>query len=411
MTEGLLNQEQAPVTAIPADQRATSFTPEGQDEATIDLGAVAIELWAHRKTILLAGLAALLLATLIAFLFPPYFVSVASFVPPSSSNSLGSSVLMGQLSQLSGLGGGGGLLGAAKTSGDLYVGILTSRSIASELVQRFDLKSVYNVKKESTAEKRLARNSKFEVGLKDSIVTISVTDHSPARARDLVNGYLEALRETNSRLALSESSQRRLFFGQQLAKEKDELADAEVDLKRTEEQSGFIAPAGQTASQIQAIAQTRAQISVRQAELSGLRQSDAEENPDVLRLQSEIGNLQGQLARLESGSGKGAGTAIPTSKVPAVALDYVRKEREVKYHETLFEMLARQYESARLDEAHEAPLLQVLDPASYPDIKSGPPRMLIALFGLLLGLLTGCTWVVVRARLGPNLAKAEKAAR
>jgi tyrosine-protein kinase Etk/Wzc len=383
-----------------------------EKENAITLGAVLDMLHGGRRTISVATLGSLLVALAVAFLLPPKYTSKASFIPPGANSGSGAAAaLAGQLSQLSGLGGGGGLLGTAKTPGDLYVGILKSGSIAGELVQRFDLKNVYKVKKESQAEKVLADNSRFDLGLKDSIVTIAITDKSPARARDLANGYLEALRQTNSRLALSEASQRRLFFGQQLAKEKDELADAEVDLKRTEEQSGFIAPAGQTASEIQTIAQTRAEISVRQAELSGLRQSDAEENPDVLRLQGEIGNLQGQLARLESGSGKDVGTAIPTSKVPAVALDYVRKEREVKYHEALFEMLARQYESARLDEAHEAPLLQVLDPASYPDSKSGPPRMLIALFGLLLGLLTGCAWVLVRSRLGPNLAKAEEAAR
>ncbi len=397
MTEGLLDQKHTPEARTPADWGAPSLPPQRPDESTVDLGAIAIELWTKRKFILLTALATLLVATLVALLLPPDYVSVASFVPPSPSGS--SSALMGQLSQLSSL-GGASLLGSAKTPGELYVGILSSRSIASELVGRFDLKNVYKVKKESKAEKRLARNSKFEADPKDSIVTISVTDKSAERARDLANGYLDALRQTNSRLALSEAAQRRLFFGQQLAKEKDELADAEVDLKRTEEQSGFIAPANQTASQIQSIAQMRAQISVRQAELSGLRQSDAENNPDVRRLQAVIGDLQGQLTRMESGSGNGIDTAMPTSKVPAAALDYVRKEREVKYHEALFEMLARQYESARLDEAHDAPLLQVLDPASYPDIKSGPPRTLIALGGLFLGLLGGCAWVILRARLG-----------
>jgi len=389
--------------------RSVNRHPFSSGDQSVDLRWAVIVLWAQRWIVIRVAASFLVLAIIITFLIQPYYVSVASFLPPSSSGNAGASALMGQLSQLSGLGGGSGLLGAPKTSGDLYVGILKSNSIVSELVKRFDLIHVYKVKKESQAEKLLANNSKFDVGLKDSIVTISITDKSPARARDLANGYLEALRETNSRLALSEASQRRLFFGQQLAKEKDELADAEVDLKRTEEQSGFIAPAGQTASEIQTIAQTRAQISARQAELSGLRQSDAEENPDVLRLQSEIGNLQGQLDRLESGTGKGAGTAIPTSKVPEVALDYVRKEREVKYHEALFEMLARQYESARLDEAHDAPLLQVLDPASYPDSKSGPPRMLIAFFGLLLGLFAGCAWVLALARLGPDPAEVENA--
>jgi uncharacterized protein involved in exopolysaccharide biosynthesis len=400
---------------MPSDDTLESLADEQYrvetEENSIDIGALMHTLRGGKKTVLFSALAALVIGVAAAFLLPSTYTSVASFVPPGASSGSGAAAaLAGQLAQLSG-GGAASIFGAAKTPGDLYAGILKSHSIARELVKQFDLRRVYKVKKESKAEKILASHSTFDVGLKDSIVTITVTDHSAARARDLANAYLDALRETNGRLALSEASQRRLFFGQQLAKEKDELADAEVDLKRTEEQSGFIAPAGQTASEIQAIAQTRAQISVRQAQLSGLRQSDAEQNPDVLRLQSEIGDLQGQLARMESGSGKGTGSAIPTSKVPAVALDYVRKEREVKYHEALFQMIARQYEAARLDEAHDAPLLQVLDPASYPDARSGPPRTLIALGGLFLGLLAGCAWVLIRARLGLNPEKAEKAAR
>ena len=127
------------------------------------------------------------------------------------------------------------------------------------------------MKKESEAEKRLASNSDFDIGIKDSIVTISVTDKSPARAQDMTNAYLDVLRETNGRLALSESSQRRLFFGQRLAKERMTSLTQRCDLKRTEEQSGLIAPAGQTASEIETIAQTRAEISIRQVELSALR--------------------------------------------------------------------------------------------------------------------------------------------
>jgi uncharacterized protein involved in exopolysaccharide biosynthesis len=285
------------------------------------------------------------------------------------------------------------------------VGILKSRSIEEQIIQRFDLKKVYKVKKESQAEKILAANSTFGVGLKDSIVTLSVTDVDPSRARDLVNAYLDALRETNGRLALSESSQRRLFFGQQLDKEKNALEDAEVDLKKTEEQSGLIAPAGQTASEIQMIAQTRAQIAAREVELSALRQSATAQNPAYIRLQSEIGDLQGQLARLQTGSGRIGDGAIPTSKVPELALDYVRKTREVKYHEELFEMLARQYEAARMDESHDAPLLQVLDPASYPDTKTSPKRMLLMLGGLIFGFLAGSVWVLLRERFkGPKLA-------
>lgn len=368
------------------------------EENSVDVLALLGTLNRGRRTVLFAAMGTLALATAAAFLIPAEYTSKASLIPPNTSGNSSAAALVGQLSQMSGL-GAGSLLGEVKSPSDLYVGILKSRSIAQELVKRFDLMRVYKVKKESQAEKHLAANSRFDVGTKDSIVTISVTDKNAARARDMANAYLDALRETNGRLALSESAQRRVFFSQQLAKEKDDLEDAEIALKKTEEQSGLVAPTAQTASEIQIIAQTRAEIAVREVELSALRQSATEQNPELVRLQSEITDLQSQLSRLQKGSGKGESGGIPTSKVPELELDYVRKTREVKYHEALFEMLARQLEAARLDEAHDAPLLQVLDAASYPDTRSFPPRILMMLGGLIFGCLFGSGWVLVRERM------------
>jgi uncharacterized protein involved in exopolysaccharide biosynthesis len=367
-----------------------------EEQSSIDYVALLKSLHRGRKTIAIVTLAACAISVAVALLAPRQFTSRASFIPPNNGGTSVSAV-MGQLSQLTGL-GGGSLLGGPKSPGDLYVGILKSRSVQSEIVNRFDLRKIYDVKKESQAEALLAAHSKFEAGLKDSIVTLSVTDTSPARARDLANAYLDALRETNGRLALSESSQRRLFYEQQLAKEKDSLADAEVDLKKTEENSGLIAPAGQTAAEIQIISQTRAQIASKEVELSALRLSATPQNPQIIRLETEISNLQEQLANLHTGGGKGANGAIPTARVPALELEYVRKEREVKYHEALFAIIARQYEAARMDESHQAPLLQVLDGASYPDSKSAPRRTLIVLGGTIFGFLAAAAWVLWHQR-------------
>jgi uncharacterized protein involved in exopolysaccharide biosynthesis len=366
-------------------------------EDLVDVGAVVRTLYRGRKTLFAFMAATCALAIVAAYTIPPEYKSTASFLPPSSGGSAAGSSLAGQLSALSSLTGGS--LGGSKNSGDLYVGILKSRSVKSELVKRFDLISLYKVKKESQAERVLASHSAFDIDAKSSIVTITVSDHSPARAHDLATAYLEALTEKNGQLALTESSQRRLFFSQQLAKEKDDLENAEVALKETEEKTGLIAPAGQTASDIQMIAQTEGLISARQVELAALRLSATQENPDLIRLQSEIQGLQEQLSRLQSGTRKRTGGVIPTSQVPQLALDYVRKEREVKYHEALFEMLAKLYEQARIDEAHNAPLVQVIDPASYPDAKSSPFRALIVLGGLVLGGMLGGVWVLFRERL------------
>jgi tyrosine-protein kinase Etk/Wzc len=366
----------------------------GQD--SVDLIEVLRTLWASRLLVARVAGAVTLLSVITAFVLPVRYTSTASFIPPSNSSAGGSmtAAIAGQLSIL----GAGDLLSGSKASGDLYAGILTSRSITGALVERFNLMHVYGVSKESKAEKKLEENTSVKVDSKSNIVTIGVTDKSPARARDIANAYLDALRSTNGRLALGQSSQRRLFFQEQLAKEKDDLEDAEVELKETEEQTGLIAPAGQTESEIRTLAETQAQLAARQVELASLRQSATEQNPNVIRLNSEIQDLQSQLAALQNGKGRGNAAAIPTARVPQLKLDYVRKEREVKYHEALFEILSKQYEAARLDEARDAPVLQVLDPASYPDTKSEPKRAFIILGGLFGGLILGCAYVLSRTK-------------
>jgi len=329
-----------------------------------------------------------------ALLWPPYYAATASFIAQSAAPSASSLIA----SQLGSLGGASGLLGSAsKSNGDLYVGILKSRSVADNMIERFSLMKVYKVKRLSTAEKSLASHSKFDVDIKTSIVTVQVKDNNPQRARDLASGYLEELRSANRKLALTESSQRRLFFEQQLANEKNSLADAEVELRKSQEKTGLIAPAGQTAIQIQSIAQLRAELTDREIQLAALRQSSTDQNPKVISLLTEINDFRAQLAKMQSGKGNGKVGEIAASEVPELGLEYIRKAREVKYHEALFEILLKQYESARMDEAREPPLLQVLDQATVPDTKAGPPRTLICIGGFLFGLAGSCFWVLLRA--------------
>ena len=343
-----------------------------------------------RRRIFVATATALLLATLLAFLLPVNFTATASFIPPGSNNESSAAALMGQLASI---GGAGGML-EGKGKGDLYVAILKSHTLAREMVRRFNLMQVYGIKKESRAEQKLASKSLFSAGVKDPVITIEVTDHSPQRARDLAEGYLETLQQTSANLALTESSQRRLFFEQRLAREKDDLANAEVELKQVEEKTGLVAPVGQTTANIQALAQVQAQITTEQAELAAHLHDETEQNPEVLRLRSEIGSLQAKAAQMESGAEKGFGR-LSTAQVPELQLVYIRKAREVKYHEALFDIIAKQYEAARLDEAKDAPL-QVLDRPVVPDTKSGPPRAIIMAVGLLFGLLGSSAWVLLK---------------
>jgi tyrosine-protein kinase Etk/Wzc len=363
----------------------------------IDLLTFARVLLRGRRTILRIALVAASLGAALVILMRPVYTAEAVFLPPGSLN--GGSSLSAQLGAIGALtGSAGSALGALKNPGYIYIGILGSRTIADRMVQHFDLQKLYHAKKLSDARKKLAANTKFVAG-KESSITISVTDHTSQRSADMANAYVHELTMQNDHLALTESAQRRLFFEQQLVREKDALADAEVDLRKTEERTGLIDPYGQAQMEIGSIAQIRAEMASRDVQLSALRGAATEHNPDVIRLRREMSDLQRQLKHLEnsaSTANRPGNVVVPTSRVPSISLEYVRKLREVKYHESLFDMISKQYEAARLDESHSAPLLQVVDVAVPPDTESGPHRLLIILLAFLGGLLIGSVWILGR---------------
>jgi capsule polysaccharide export protein KpsE/RkpR len=265
--------------------------------------------------------------------------------------------------------------------------------VIDSVIKRFGL--AYHAKRYSDVRLALEGRSKF-VADKDGMIAISVTDHDPKKAAAMANAFVDELYRVNNRLALGGASQRRLFYEQQLAQEKDRLADAEVALKQTEEKTGVIAPSGQTETIIRQVAQLQADITSREIQLDALRTSSTEQNPDVIRLNTELSGLRGQLRDLESGTAKHApgDISITTANVPQAGLEYIRKERDVKYHQLLFDLLARQYEAARMDEAKSAPVIQVVDAAQAPDRKSAPYRAMWALTGCALGFFLSTGWVL-----------------
>jgi tyrosine-protein kinase Etk/Wzc len=368
----------------------TSQRP-GQTGLQLDLFIwVNLVLRRRRVVFCCAGVSAII-AVVVVLLMAPMYTATAVFLPPAGSSTMASMALSNQLGTLA---GNMGSLLSLRNPDDLYIGMLQSNAVTDEMINRFNLEKLYKSKKMSSARETLLERSEFLYD-KDSMVRVSVRDKDPKLAREMANGYLDALRDLTSHLALTESAQRRLFFEKQLEQEKDALADAEVDLKLIQEKTGMIEPVRQTQVEIQSIAEIRAEIASRQVQLDSLRLGATEENPQTIRLRSEIAALQSQLRSAENSSdAAGLGNVeVPTAKVPEAALEYVRREREVKYHEALFEMLSRQYEAAKLDEARESPALQVVDYAEVPDHKSSPKRTLIVVIATVFGAFTGTFWV------------------
>ncbi|WP_230623391.1 MULTISPECIES: GumC family protein [Chromobacterium] len=373
---------------------------DGRAKDEVDLPTLLAQLARHKRWIasstLLFGAAALAYC----LLAKPVFTATTSIMPPQQQNN-GMSALLGQLGGLAGAAGG---LTGLKNPNDLYIGMLQSRSVADKLIQRYQLKQRYQQDTMDATRKALQGLSSFANG-KDGLISISVDDGDPKFAAALANGYVEELKAVNQSLAVTDAAKRRLFFEQQLKQTKDLLTEAESELRKTQEKTGMVLPEGQLPAIVGSVTQLRANIAAKEVQLEAMKSFATAQNPLYIRAEQELAGLREQLAKLETGDGNGRDMLVPTGKVAQSGLEYLRRLREVKYQETIFELLSKQYELARIDEAKDSSLIQVLDAAVPPELRSKPKRSLVLALGLFAGLLVGTLAALLRARLDERGAR------
>jgi tyrosine-protein kinase Etk/Wzc len=346
-------------------------------------------IFARRKRLILGwALAGLVIAIIALLRATTLYTSQATIMPPQQEQS--SSALLSQLGALTAFSAVGGNLGL-KNPADLYVAILQTNLVADNMVDRFHLMDVYKIPDRDGAAGMLRKRSKFVAG-KDGLMQIIVEDKDPHRAAMLANGYADELFNQNNRLAIGSASQRRLFFEEQLAQEKDHLADAEVALKQTQQSTGVLQLSGQAQNIIGQEANIQANITSHEVQLGALLSSSTEQNPEVVRLRTEVAGLREQLQQLQKGTN---GDMLSQREFPAAGLEYIRKERDMQYHQTLYDLLARQLEAARIDEAKATPTVQMVDPPQVPKVRSWPKPLVFIIVGLVAGTMLGCIRVTV----------------
>jgi uncharacterized protein involved in exopolysaccharide biosynthesis len=311
------------------------------------------------KLLVLGPIIACLVAYGGTLLLTPTFTARTTFLPPQQQQSAAASALA-SLGALSGLAGAAGV----RTPADQYVTLLQSRNVEDKLVAAFKLEEVYGVANSTKAREQLERKTRISAGRKDGVITIDVDDALPQRAADIANAYVAELGRLSSELALSEAQQRRKLFEGQLKQTRDRLSAAQQQLQA----SGFSASTlrAEPRAMAEGYARLRAEVTAAEIRVQAMRKSMTDQAPELQQQLAALGGLRSELARLE------------TRLEPEASADYVGKYREFKYQEVLFELFARQYELARLDESKEGALIQVIDSAQPPIIKSGPFRSLIA---------------------------------
>lgn len=352
----------------PTTHEPRPATREVEEQEGTSLLDLLIVLAKHKKLVLGLTLGAAIVAAIVSLLLPNVYTATTKILPPQPSQSA-TTALLAQFGAL--MGGGTASPLAFRNPNDLYVGMLKSRTVADNLIARFELQKLYDEETMVETRRELARKTAISSG-KDGIITIDFDDKDPRRAAAIANGYVEDLYKLTTSVAVTEASQRRLFFENQLKQTRDQLAQAEISLRGAIDSKGLAGIDVQSRAILEPSAQLRAQIALREVQLGAIRVFATDQHPDIERLRHEIVSMKKELAKLEGGDGESKPAAASLA-----GLENLRRFKDVKFLERLSELLTQQFEAAKIDEAKDISIVQVLDKAIEPDKKSKPRRALI----------------------------------
>ena len=359
-------------------QDSMGETQDDDEISLLDLLQVVVD---NLRLLVLGPLVCGLAALGISFAIAPTFTAKTQFLPPQQQQSSAASMLAS-------LGALGGLAGAAtglKSPADQYIAFMKSVSVQDALIERFKLIEKYEAKLKTDARLALTGNVRIASG-KDGLISVEVDDKDPKFAADLANAHVEELRNLLGRLAVTEAQQRRMFFEKQLAQTKDKLTAADLALKSSGISSSVLKSS--PASAVEAVARLKAGISVQEVKLGTMRNYLTESSPDFKQALSELASLKSQLTKAEKEEPASQG-----------ASDYVARYREFKYQETMFELFAKQFELAKVDESREGAVIQVLDVAEPPERKAKPKKAMISIIAALASGFALLLFVFIRSAL------------
>jgi capsule polysaccharide export protein KpsE/RkpR len=395
----------APVRQPVPELPEPDLTPAREAQETLQGGGNSVVylrlLWEHRRLLARAAFWGLLASSLLAFLVPVRFESTARLMPPDSIQTGGLAMAAAALSgSAGGLGGIASDMLGLKSTSDIFVGILSSRTVQDKLIQQFDLNKLYGDRRMEDARKDLAERTGISVDRKSQIITLTIIDHDPRRAAAMGEAYVAELNRLVAELSTSSARRERIFLEERLRTVNQDLEVAEKEFSQFSSKNTAIDIKEQGKAMVEAAATLQGQFIAAEAELEGLKQIYTDQNVRVRSVRARIAELRRQLEKLggkgEKGdpSGQQADYLYPSiRKLPLLGVTYADLYRRTRVQEAVFETLTKEYEMAKVQEAKEIPTVKILDTPNIPGKKSFPPRLLIMLLGTAFATALATIWV------------------
>lgn len=370
-------------------------------------------LWQERRFLFRWAASAFVASVVLVLLIPVRYTSTTKLMPPDQ-NGQGIASMLSALGKNGDLGAIGEQMFGLKTSGDLFIGVIHSRTVQDDLIDKFDLRKVYGVRRYDRARKILEGDTDIASDRKSGIITIKVTDSNRDRAAAMAREYVAALNNVVINLNTGSAHKERVFLEARISEVLKGLEAAEKNFSQFASKNTALDVKEQGRAMIGAAADLEGQLIAAETQLQGLQQIYTPENVRIRSLQARIDEYRRQLQKMGGKvpvEGTTSGNHQPDEsaeqkpdlypsirELPVLGVTWADLYRQTKVQETVFETLTKQYELAKVEEARETPSVKVLDPAEVPEEKSFPPRALLVSFATAFVFLVACVWIFAWAR-------------
>ncbi len=332
-------------------------------------------------------------------IFAPKWYEARLTVVPSQRSKDVTSALTASLPIIGGVGG------AMQDDLQRIHAVLTSRSVADAVIEKFDLTSRYGTDYLERAREELWEHCVVNFDRKSVVVELTCEDHEPEHARQMASYFGEVGNKVFGRISVSSAGEERRFLEAQVLRARHEVDAASEAVRKFQETHRIIDLAEQSKAVISAMASLQGQLLSKRLELDYVSGFASRTEAGVTQLREQIAVMEAQLATLEAGratpkavSSAGAapgGSFFPGAMdVPALRVELEQLFRHQKVQETVFLMLTQRLEMARVDEARDTSMFQILDRPKTPTYRSRPKTTKIAAAGLFVGLAGAAVWIL-----------------
>ncbi len=361
-----------------------------QDDSKVDLLDILIAIAKHKFFIAKLVFIITFIALIISLLWPHTYRSSATFLPPKQT-----SVLPGGLGGILGGQLGGLGMGSTQLNAEAALNVLKSRTIREELIREFELNEVYGSSIMEELLLKVQNNTNISESREGGFgfsplvyIQISFDDREPERAQQVVNFYLAKLdssvQNINRRYAQDSFDMINMRYLQNQA----DLERAELALQEFQEQHGIFEVEEQARILIQNIAQLKAKETELDVQISVLRQTISDDQPDLRNLLRTRTAIQNQIDELMRRTDEGAEqfAFFPLQNLPELAVEYMRLYREVVIQNRVLEAIYPQLQYQEMMLQVNSANIQVVDAPNLPTYKESPKRAFIVLGGMLFAI-------------------------